>query len=151
MFFFATDMIFCKNRNKTNEIRKPNERVQLNPLQKTLLVTGGVVSLALGLIGIPVPLLPTTPFLLLSAFLFARSSPRLYNWLINHRYLGKYIREYREKHGVPLKVKIGSITLLWASILYSAFWVFDLLWLSILLIAIALGVTFHILCMKTLK
>jgi uncharacterized membrane protein YbaN (DUF454 family) len=93
----------------------------LHPITRTLLIIAGIVSLALGIIGIPIPLLPTTPFLLLSAFLFGRSSVKLYNWLINHRYFGPFIRDYREKRGVNLKIKIGSITILWITILYSVF------------------------------
>ncbi|MBE0638543.1 MAG: YbaN family protein [Bacteroidales bacterium] len=144
-------MIFCRDKNKRIENLRTDEIDRINPFKKALLVTGGVVSLALGLIGIPVPMLPTTPFLLLSAYLFARSSQRLYKWLIYHRYFGKYIRDYREKRGVPMKVKIGSIALLWATILFSAFWVVDLVWVRLLLIVVAIGVTSHILCLKTIR
>jgi uncharacterized protein len=144
-------MGFCRQKDKKSEPLRPEKIRQISPVRKYLMITGGVVSLALGLIGIPVPLLPTTPFLLLSAYLFARSSESHYHWLINHRYLGKYIRDYREKRGVPLMVKIGAISLLWATILFSAFYVVDLLWVRILLIAIATGVTSHILCLKTIK
>lgn len=64
---------------------------------KTLLAALGAFALALGVIGIFVPLLPTTPFLLLAAALWVRSSPRLYGWLLSHRRLGGYIRDFREK------------------------------------------------------
>lgn len=144
-------MVFCRNKERKVEPVDPEKIRQISPVRKYLMISGGVVSLALGLIGIPVPMLPTTPFLLLSAFLFARSSARWYNWLINHRFFGKYIRDYREKRGVPLLVKIGAISLLWATILFSAFFVVELLWVRILLIVIALGVTSHILCLRTIK
>ena len=72
---------------------------------KTLLSFLGIVSLALGIAGIFLPLLPTTPFLLLSAWLFVRSSPRLYAWLTNHPRLGPYIRNFRENRAIPLRVE----------------------------------------------
>ena len=62
--------------------------------------------MALGIAGIFLPLLPTTPFLLLAAACYVRSSPRLYRWLMNHRWTGEYIRDYREKRGLPLRTKI---------------------------------------------
>lgn len=122
-----------------------------NRFIKGLLIVAGFISLILGLIGIPVPLLPTTPFLLLSAYLFARSSPRVYKWLLNQKYLGKLIKDYREKKAVPLRAKIWALTLLWATILYSTLWFNDLLWLKLLLIAIAIGVSIHIILLRTLK
>ncbi|MBN1339235.1 MAG: YbaN family protein [Bacteroidales bacterium] len=123
----------------------------MSRLKKGLLVVAGCLSLLLGLVGIPVPMLPTTPFLLLSAYLFARSSPRIYHWLLHHRYLGKFIRDYHEKKGVPLKVKTWALTLLWATILYSALWMIETLWIKLLLIAIATGVSVHILSLRTIK
>ena len=84
---------------------------------KTLFVVLGALSLLLGLVGIFVPLLPTTPFLLLAAALWVRSSPRLYAWLLAHRRLGPYIRNFRENRAIPLRAKILSVTLLWATLL----------------------------------
>ncbi len=143
-------MFFCNHKGPLRSI-KPEDSGSIHPIKRTLLIIGGIASLTLGFIGIPVPLLPTTPFLLLSAYLFARSSPRLYNWLIYHRIFGKYIRDYREKRGVPLGVKIGTLLLLWVTISISAFLFVELVWVRILLLAIALGVSSHILCLKTLK
>lgn len=111
----------------------------------------GCVSLALGIIGIFLPVLPTTPFLLLSAALFVRSSDRLYQWLINHRYLGTYIRNFRENNAIPLRVKIVSVSLVWITLLYCAIFVAKEWWLSTIFIAIAVGVSIHILHYKTLK
>lgn len=115
------------------------------------MMTAGVLSVVFGVIGILVPILPTTPFLLLAAYLFAKSSDRLYNMLINNRLLGSYIRNYREKRGVKLWVKTGIISLLWVTILYSAFFATELLWLRILLICIASAVTYHIYSINTLR
>ena len=115
------------------------------------MVLGGV-SLALGVAGIFLPLLPTTPFLLLTAALWVRSSPRLYGWLINHRHLGEYIRNFREHRALPLRVKIISLVLMWLSMLYCIFWVVEQWWWARLLLgATAVAVTWHILSFATLK
>lgn len=119
---------------------------------RTLLVILGALSLVLGLVGIFVPLLPTTPFLLLTAALWVRSSPRLYAWLLAHRRLGPYIRHFRENCAIPLRAKIFSVTLLWTTLLYCIFAVVDAWWWAQLgLLAVAVGVTWHILSFATLR
>lgn len=118
---------------------------------KYLYIVIGTLSLSLGVIGIFVPLLPTTPFLLLAAALYFRSSPVLYERLLNHRYLGTYIRNFREYRAIPLRAKVISITLLWATLSYCAFGIAESTWLRLLFGAIAIGVTWHILSYKTLK
>ena len=109
----------------------------------------GTISLVLGIIGVFLPLLPTTPFLLLTAFLYFRSSPKAYNWLINHKLLGPYIVNYREKKIIPLKAKIFALTLMWASILNCVIFLIEKIQVSILLLVIAVGVTIHILSFKS--
>jgi uncharacterized membrane protein YbaN (DUF454 family) len=118
---------------------------------KKLYVILGSIALALGIAGIFLPLLPTTPFLLLAASLYLKGSPKRYNWLINHRCLGPYIRNFRENRAIPLRVKIISVSLVWITILYGVCFVVALLWLKILLLCIAAGVSYHILSFKTLK
>lgn len=122
-----------------------------NRMMRYLLAIFGTVSLALGVMGIFLPVLPTTPFLLLSAALYMRSSQRLYDWLMSHKHLGAYIRNFREHKALPLRVKIVSVTMVWATLLYCAFFVAREWWMSVLFIAIATGVTIHILSYKTLK
>lgn len=119
---------------------------------KTLFVVLGALSLLLGLVGIFVPLLPTTPFLLLAAALWVRSSPRLYAWLLAHRRLGPYIRNFRENRAIPLHAKILSVMLLWATLLYCIFFVVEeWWWAQLALLAVAVGVTWHILSFATLR
>ncbi len=120
-------------------------------MKRILLIIAGSVSVALGVLGIFLPILPTTPFLLLAAACYAKSSDKLYNKLLNNKYLGKYIRNYRERRGIPKKTKIITISFLWLSILFSAFTATTLLWLRILLFVIAIAVTAHILKLKTLE
>ena len=119
-------------------------------LQKIALVTAGILCVGLGILGIFVPVLPTTPFLLLAAACFVRSSDRLYNWLIHHRWFGNYIRYYREYHAVTLRSKIAALVMLWGVIGYTAFGVIENWWLRGLLGAIAIGVTIHLLHLRTL-
>lgn len=118
---------------------------------KYLYIAAGTLSLILGVVGIFVPLLPTTPFLLLTAALYFKSSPRLYDWLLRNRYLGIYIRNFREYKAIPLRAKIVSVALLWATIGYCVLAVVEALWLRLLLAAVAVGVTIHIWSYKTLR
>ena len=118
---------------------------------RIFLIIAGTVCLVLGIIGIFVPLLPTTPFLLLSAAAYFRGSERLYNRLINHRYLGAYILNFREHKAIPLRAKILSISFLWGTICYCIIFLTLPVWVKILLGCIAAGVTWHILSFKTLK
>ena len=119
-------------------------------MKKILLITAGNISLSLGIAGIFLPVLPTTPFLLLSAACYVKSSEKLYLWLINHRILGLYIKSYIIFNAITLKAKIISITALWAVISVSAFIFISLMWLRILLFVIAAGVTLYIANKKTL-
>ena len=116
-----------------------------------LYIVAGTLSLILGVVGIFITLLPTTPFLLLAAALYFKSSHRLYDWLLRNRYLGVYIRNFREYKAIPLRAKIVSTALLWATIGYCVLAVVDALWLRLLLAAIAVGVTIHIWSYKTLR
>ena len=117
---------------------------------KIILTSLGVLSLALGILGAFLPLLPATPFVLLAAYLFARSSPRMNAWILNHKIFGKIIYDYRTEKAITLHAKVISITMLWMSILSSVIFALNgKLWLQILLICIAIGVTIHIVRFKT--
>lgn len=119
-------------------------------MKKKLLIVLSFLSLGLGIVGMFIPILPTTPFLLLSAALFAKSSGFYYNWLLTHKHFGPYIKDFRENKSIPLKIKIFSILLLWITILISIILAAKgMLWLQIMLVAIAIGVSIHILSFKT--
>lgn len=119
-------------------------------IRKYLLAAAGVLAVSLAVLGLVLPVLPTTPFLLLAAALFLRSSERLYGWLMNHRILGPYIRMYRRHRALTVQTKVGTMTLLWGTILFTSFVVLEAWWLRILLLLIASGVSVHVLGMKTL-
>lgn len=112
--------------------------------------TIGMVALGLGLIGIVVPLVPTTPFLLLAAACFMRSSNRLYNWLIHHKWFGSYIKHYQEHRAISRRARIMALVLLWAAIGYTSFGLVTMGWLRLLLLTIAAGVSIYLIRLKTL-
>lgn len=114
----------------------------------TLLAIGWL-SVLLGVIGIFVPVLPTTPFLLLAAACFVRSPRRFYLWLVNHKHLGPWIRDYLEGNGIPLKGKVYAIGLMWASIGLSCYLV-PMPWARAFMLTSAVLVTLYILRQKTL-
>ena len=108
-------------------------------MRKFILIFWGTISLILGIIGIVVPGLPTTPFLLLTAALYLKGSERLYNRLINNRYLGGYIKNYYEQKGMTLIQKISSISVMWFMIFLSCYAFIELK--SIQFVVVFLGIT----------
>lgn len=124
-------------------------QLQRNPAIRYVLLAIGWLSVALGVIGIFIPVLPTTPFLLLAAACFMRSSKRFYLWLVNHRQLGPWIVDYLEGQGIPLKGKVYAISLMWLSIGLSCYLV-PLLWARAFMLASAVLVSLYILRQKTL-
>ncbi len=119
-------------------------------LKRYLLIATGTICLAIGIIGIFTPILPTTPFLLLAAACYARSSARFHRWLMNNRVFGSYIRNYTEGRGLPLKVKLFTIALLWATIGISI-WVAANWIVTAILLVVAVGVTLHIAFIRARK
>ncbi len=119
-----------------------------NPWVRYGLLGIGWTSVALGVIGIFLPVLPTTPFLLLAAACFARSSRRFYEWLVNHPRLGPWIRDYLDGEGIPLKGKVYAIGLMWASIALSCYLV-PLFWARTFMLTSAVCVSLYILKQKT--
>ena len=115
-----------------------------------LLLTIGWLSVALGVIGIFLPVLPTTPFLLLAAACFVRSSRRFYLWLVTHQHLGPWIRDYLEGQGIPLKGKVYTLLLMWASISFSCYLV-PMPWARAFMLTSAVLVSIYILRQKTLQ
>lgn len=116
-----------------------------------LLITLGTLCVVLAGLGVFIPILPTTPFLLLAAYLYARSSERFLNWLLTNRLFGRFISNYRSGLGIPLLQKILTIVALWATIGTSIALFVDAWWLRILLLLIAVGVTIHLIHVKTLR
>jgi uncharacterized membrane protein YbaN (DUF454 family) len=119
--------------------------------KRSLLIAAGTIFLGLGILGIFLPLVPTTPFLLLAAACYANSSEKMYRRLLQHRWFGNYLKNYREQKRIPFSVKIVTIVFLWLTIGFSGIFVVHNLWIRIGLMAVAVGVTVHILSIRTLK
>ncbi|OGD56631.1 hypothetical protein A3K78_01925 [Candidatus Bathyarchaeota archaeon RBG_13_52_12] len=120
-------------------------------LTRALFFTAGTVCLLIGVIGVFIPILPTTPFLLLSAACFLRSSKRMYNWLFSNRFFGEYLMNYREGRGLSLGAKLFTLALLWLTISYSALYIIDFWVVQALLFIIAIAVSAHIILLPTLR
>jgi uncharacterized membrane protein YbaN (DUF454 family) len=121
----------------------------MNKIKRVVLVACGTLCVALGVAGMFMPVLPTTPFLLLAAVCYARSSKPFYDWLTTNRWCGAYIRNYREGRGIPRRQKALTILLLWMTIGYTATFAVSLGWVKLILVGIATAVTVHILWIKT--
>ena len=128
---------FSKMSEKSNDAFKP------------ILLVCGFIFTGLGLIGIVLPVLPTTPFLLLAAACFARSSEKYNNWLMTNKLFGNYLKCYLEDQGIPLKIKVSAISFLWITILISAFFFIESWIIQTILIVIATIATIHIVSIKT--
>ena len=120
-------------------------------LKRQLLIITGTICVVIGVIGIFIPILPTTPFLLLATACYLRSSQRFHSWLMNNRVFGVYIRNYTEGRGMPIKVKLFTITLLWVTIGISISVAAPNWIVKTILIIIAIGVTLHIILIKARK
>ena len=113
-------------------------------------VVSGTSALSLGVIGIVAPYLPTTPFLLLAAFCYARGSSRLHGWLLNHPWFGSYIRNWTEGRGISLRNKVLAISLLFGTVSYSIFRTQNF-FVSGVLVCIGLGVSVYIVTRPTAR
>lgn len=120
-------------------------------LVRAALVAAGSLSVGLGVLGVVLPVLPTTPFLLLAAACYLRSSRRLHRWLLTNRVFGEYIRRYLSGEGLPLSLKVSTLTMLWLSLGSSALFAIPprLWWVRLILLAVGIGVTAHLLSIKT--
>lgn len=122
-------------------------------MQKTIkqrfFIIAGTFFLALGVIGVVIPVLPTTPFLLLTAGCYARGSGRLHKWLLGNRFFGKYLLNYLKHKSVPVRVKIFAITILWTGIGLTAAFGVEHIAVRIILVLIAIAVTLHIVMLNS--
>ena len=118
-------------------------------IRKALLIFAGTLCVGLGVLGMFLPLLPTTVFLLLAAYCYSRSSEKFHNWLVNNRLCGSYIRNYKSGRGISVRQKVSTILTLWVSIGFSMWMLSGRFWLSLLMVAIALAVTTHLVMLKT--
>lgn len=117
---------------------------------RLLLVAAGFISVGVAMVGVVVPLLPTTPFLLLAAYLFWRGSPRWHAWLLENRVAGPHLRAYLEQRAVPRRTKMVALAVLWSSLGISAV-VVERWYVLAVLVGIGVAVTVHIVRLTTLR
>jgi uncharacterized protein len=120
-------------------------------IRKGVLIFTGTVCVALGVLGMFLPLLPTTVFLLMAAYCYSKSSERFHNWLLNNRWCGAYISNYKSGKGISIRQKISTIVILWLSMGFSIWILSAGFWLTLLLLMIATGVTLHLVLLKTYR
>lgn len=118
-------------------------RLVENRLLRWTLFGLGWLSVSLGVLGIFLPLLPTTPFMLLAAGCFARSSERFYCWITSHPKYGPMIADYLAGKGLPMRAKYLAVSLLWLSILFGVYWV-DFVWAKLAMLLTAVAVTAYL-------
>lgn len=133
-----------------NKLESKNKTSFFSRIPKPVWNVLGSVFVGVGIIGILVPLLPTTPFLLLAAYCFNQGSEKMRNWFKNNKLIGSYISNYYEKKGVPLRSKIIGIILLWITIGISIHFI-SIIYIRILLAVILIGVTIYLISLPTLK
>lgn len=119
-------------------------------MKKVLLIVAGTVCLVLGGVGIVIPILPTTPFVIVAAICFSASSPKVYNKLLKMKFFGEYIENYKSKTGISTKTRLASIAFLWAVLGLSAIFVTKT-YVYFILGAVGIGVTVHLLTIRRKK
>lgn len=130
-------------RNRTAHTTAPK-----GIILRWLLLGVGILATTLAVLGIFLPLLPTVPLLLLAAACFARSSERVHRWLLEHRHLGPILHGYLDGSGIPRRARATALCLIWVTIPASAVLV-PLLWIRVLLFAVALGITVYLMRLPT--
>ena len=117
-------------------------------IKNVILTICGFVFLGLGAVGVAIPVMPTTPFILLAAICFSRGNRKLSDWLRQNPIFGPYIENYRTKQGVSKQLKAASIMFVWTG-LFISMAIVQTTWMCILLGTIGIGVTIHLLMIKT--
>ena len=131
---------------------------QRNKLKRTIWFLIGTICVLLGAVGTMLPILPTTPFLLAAAACYCKSSERAYKWLLNNKWFGEYIRNYKEGRGIPKRTKIATLSLLWTTIGFSTVFALPrllpemlILPMQLAMIVVAVAVSVHILKLPTFR
>jgi len=132
-------------------MNKLESKRRSNGLRKAIFTVAGTISLGLGTVGMFLPILPTTPFLLLSAACYYKGSERMHRWLLNNKLFGSYIRNYKEGKGISQAGKAFTVFLLWTAICFSALFMVTNYIVQIVLFAIAIAVTIHIIALPTFR
>ena len=151
-------MLRLDNEKPFQKVKCEKKGQKRQKIIKALWLAVGLVCLVLGAVGMVLPILPTTPFLLAAAACFCKSSTRMYDWLLSNKWFGEYIRNYKEGRGLPMRTKITALTVLWVTIGLSTIFLLSrilppplILPMQVVMIAVAVGVSIHILRLPTFK
>lgn len=120
-------------------------------MKKILLMTIGSISLVLGFIGVFLPVIPTTPFVLVSLACFMNTSEKMHHFVMTNKHLGPYARAYANGEGIPKRAKLKAVFLIWITIGFSVIFVLDKLPLRIMLLVIATIVSTYIFTRPTVE
>jgi hypothetical protein len=124
---------------------------RLSSFKKGTFIVAGTISLGLGAAGVFLPILPTTPFLLLSATCYYKGSERMHRWILNNKLFGSYIRNYKEGKGISKNAKILTLFLLWITIGYTSFFITSNYVVQLVFFTIAVAVTVHVATLPTFR
>lgn len=124
-------------------------RIEKNKYKRLFYQAMGIISVLMGIIGIFLPVWPTTIFIILAAWFFIRSSEKYYYMLIKNKMFGRMLRNYREFRGIESQARIKSLAMLWITLSISIYLV-AILWVKLILVAVGIGVTWHLLALRTL-
>ena len=129
-----------------------------NKAARAVWFIAGMICLVFGMVGIVLPILPTTPFLIASAACFCKSPTRMYDWLLSNKWFGEYIRNYKEGRGLPMRTKIWALTVLWVTIGVSTVFFLNrllppqlVLPMQLIMVAVAIAISAHILRLPTFR
>lgn len=122
-----------------------------NPVARWFYLAAGSLLVGIGVLGIFLPLLPTTIFLLLAAACYGRSSTRAYRWLTTNRYFGGYLRNYKEHKGATVRAKVTSVSSLAIGIGVTVFFFSLPLWVDLVVVAVAMAVAWHLVGLQTIR
>ena len=134
-----------------NQPLESENQTSKNRLVRSLFFIAGTITLVLGAVGVVLPILPTTPFLLISLACYLKSSERMTHWMLNNKYFGTYIRNYKEGKGIPMKTKLFAISILWITIAFSGIVLVPIFVVQIILFIVATAVTVHLIRLPTYR
>ncbi len=137
------------------QIPHPGDEIRIklisNPFLRRILLVCGFFFVFMAILGAILPIVPTTPFLLVSAACFYRSSARFYHWIMSNRYFGRYLQDYKAGRGIPTRIKVLALSFTWISTLVSVFFFIPWIWLKVFVLAISAAITVHLLMIRTHK
>jgi uncharacterized protein len=136
-----------RKRLKRHRLHTPE--TYLDHAARLMLIAAGLICVGLGAIGILLPGLPTTPFLLLAAYCFARSSEHFHNWLLDHRWFGSYVRNFEEGRGMTRRAKASTLLVMWLSFGVTTVFFVPVVWGQVSMLLMAAAVSTYIMRLPT--